>query len=60
MELAKRTIPANAILRDFRVGPGHEGLAPHNKDLVSFHYEGELYFNIAKEVVGKTVVVNTV
>ncbi len=58
MKLEKRTIPANAILRDFRVGPGHEGPAPHNKDVVSFHYEGELYFNIVREIVSKTVVVN--
>jgi len=38
MELKKRTIPANAILHDFRMGPGHEGLAQFNPDVVSFHY----------------------
>jgi hypothetical protein len=27
LHLRKRTIPANAVLHDFRVGPGHEGLA---------------------------------
>ena len=58
MDLKKRTIPANAILHDFRVGPGHEGLASHNPDVVSFHYEGEVYCNIAHEIVGRTVVVN--
>ena len=58
MDLKKRTIPANAILHDFRVGPGHEGLASHNPDVVSFHYEGEVYSNIAHEIVGRTVVVN--
>jgi hypothetical protein len=40
------------------VGPGHEGLAPYNTDVASFHYEGEVYFNIVQEIVGKTVVVN--
>ena len=44
-ELNKRIIPANAILHDFRLGPGHEGLAQHNPDVVSFHYDGEVYFN---------------
>lgn len=57
-ELKKRTIPANAILHDFRVGPGHEGLAQHNPDVVSFHYEGEVYFNMVHEIGGRTVVVN--
>jgi hypothetical protein len=58
LNLNKRTIPANAVLHDFRLGPGHEGLAQHNPDVVSFHYEGELYFNVAHEIVGRTVVVN--
>ena len=58
MELEKVTIPANAILHDFRVGPGHEGLAPYNTDVVSFHYEGKVYFNIVQDVVGRTVIVN--
>jgi hypothetical protein len=53
-----RTIPANAILHDFRMGPGHEGLAQFNPDVVSFHYEGELYYNVAHEIVGSTVLVN--
>ena len=57
MELGRRIIPANAILHDFRVGPRHEGLAQHNPEVVSFHYDGELYFNIAHEVVNRTVVV---
>jgi len=56
--LKKRTIPARAILHDFRVGPGHEGLAPHNPDVVSFHYEGEIYFNVTEEILGNTVIVN--
>jgi hypothetical protein len=58
LELKKRTIPANAILHDFRMGPGHEGLAGHNPDLASFHYEGQVYFNVAHEIIGRTVVVN--
>ena len=58
MELEKRTIPANAILHDFRVGPGHEGLAPFVTDVASFHYEGEVYFNMSHEIVGRTVIVN--
>ena len=59
-KLKKRTIPANAILHDFRVGPGHEGLAPNNPDVTSFHYGGEIYFNITNEIVGKTVIVSAV
>ncbi|GEM_PF-2866178 len=57
-KLKKRTIPAKAILHDFRVGPGHEGLAPHNPDVVSFHYEGEIYFNVSEEILGHTVIVS--
>ena len=59
MGLEKRTIPANAILHDFRVGAGHEGLGPFVIDVASFHYEGEVYFNMSHEIVGRTVVVNT-
>lgn len=57
-KLKKRKIPANAILHDFRIGPGHEGLAPHNPDVASFHYEGEVYFNITHEILGRTVIVS--
>ena len=55
--LKKRIIPARSILHDFRIGPGHEGLAPHNPDVVSFHYEGEIYFNVKHEIVDATVIV---
>jgi len=57
MDLRRRTIPTNAILHDFRSGPGHEGLAQHNPDVASFHYDGEVHFNLAHEIVGKTVIV---
>ena len=56
-QLDRRTIPAKAILHDFRIGPGHEGLSPHNPRVASFHYDGQIYFNIADEIVGNTVVV---
>jgi hypothetical protein len=56
LELEKRTIPANAVLHDFRVGPGHEGLAQHNPEVVSFHYDGQVYFNVSREIVGRTVI----
>jgi len=56
--LGTATIPAKSVLRDFRVGPGHEGLAPHNPDVASFHYDGQVYFNVAREIVGKTVIVH--
>jgi hypothetical protein len=59
LKLDKVMIPAKAVLHDFRLGLGHEGLAPHNPDVVSFHYDGEVYFNIAQEIVGKTAIVNT-
>jgi hypothetical protein len=58
LELKKATIPAHAVLHDFRVGLGHEGLAPHNPDVASFHYEGRVYFNVAHEIVGTTVIVS--
>lgn len=58
-DLKKRTIPANAILHDFRIGLGHEGLAPENCDVVSFHFDGEVYFNISQEILGKTLVVQS-
>lgn len=57
-KLQLKTIPAWAILHDFRIGPGHEGLAPHNPDVVSFHYEGEIYFNVSEEILAKTVIVS--
>jgi hypothetical protein len=57
--LEKRTIPANAILQDFRMGPGHEGLAPRRSDVVPFPYEGQIYFNIVQELAGKTVLVQS-
>ena len=58
-KLEKRTIPANAILHDFRVGPGHEGLAPLSPDVASFHYDGQVYFNVVHEIIGKTLIVST-
>jgi hypothetical protein len=54
-KLNKLTIPAKAVLHDFRLGPGHEG----HPDVASFHYGGDVYFNIAQEIVGKAVVVMT-
>jgi len=59
LQLRMRTIPANAILHDFRIGPGHQGLAPHNSDVASFHFEGQVYFNVAHEIVGKTGILST-
>lgn len=56
LELGKRTIPTDATLEDFRIGPGHEGLLPQNPKVASFHYEGRIYFNLAHEIVGKTIV----
>ncbi len=58
LRLNKVTIPAKAVLHDFRLGAGHEGLAPHNPGVVSFHYDGQVYFNIAEEIIGKTVIVS--
>jgi hypothetical protein len=58
MDLSKRTIPASAILHDFRAGPGHEGLAPNSPDVASFRYDGELYFNMTHEIIDKTVIVS--
>jgi hypothetical protein len=58
LDLQKHTIPAKAVLYDFRAGPGHEGPAQNNPEVVSFRYEGQLYFNVLHEVMGKTAVVN--
>ena len=57
--LEERRIPANAILHRFMMGPGHEGLAPHKTDVASFHYQGEIHFNVWHEFFGKTVQMNT-
>ena len=59
LKLGKVTIPAKAVLHDFRRGPGHEGLSPHNPDVVSFHYDGQVYFNVVQEISEKTVIVST-
>ncbi len=58
MGLQKRTIPANAVLHDFRMRPRHEGLRQHNPDVASLHFEGEVYFNVGHEIVGTTVIVS--
>ena len=58
MGLQKRTIPANAALHDFRMRPRHEGLRQHSPDGASLHFEAEVYFNVAHEVVGTTVIVS--
>lgn len=55
MELQKREIPVNAVLHDFRMGPGHEGLGQHNPDVASFHYDGRVYFKVTQEIIGRTV-----
>jgi len=59
LDLGKKTIPSNAKLEDFRIGPGHEGLLPRNPKVASFHYEGQVYFNLAHEIVDKTAIVRT-
>src|SRR5260370_38141797 len=43
LRLRKRTIPANAVMHDFRGGPGHEGLAGHNPDVAPFRTESRGY-----------------
>ena len=58
LNLDKRTIPAKAVLHDFRVGPGHEGLAAHNPNVASFHYDGEVHFNVTDEIVARTAIVS--
>jgi DNA-binding NtrC family response regulator len=54
VDLEKTIVPSGAILEDFRMGPGHEGLLPSNPGVASFHCDGRLYFNLAREIVGKT------
>lgn len=58
LDLKKTVIPAGTIMADFRIGPGHEGLLPQNPNVASFHYRGEVFFNLAHEIVGKSVVVS--
>ena len=57
LDLKKAVIPAATLIDHFRVGPGHEGLLPQNPNVASFHCRGEVFFNLAHEIVGKTVVV---
>jgi CheY-like chemotaxis protein len=54
LDLNKKIIPAGATLEGFRIGPGHEGLLPQNPNVASFHYGGEVLFNMAHEIVKKT------
>jgi hypothetical protein len=55
--LQKKTIPALAILRDFRVGYGHEGPLPKNPEVASFHYDGQVHFNLANEILDDTRII---
>ena len=57
LQLEKRWIPVEAILEDFRMGRGHEGLQPENPHVASFHYDGKVYFNLWDEISGKTRIV---
>ena len=54
LRLEKHVIPTGAILADFRVGRGHEGLRPHDENVASFRYDGKVYFNLREEIVGNT------
>ena len=54
LDLQKRLFREGAVLDDFRIGPGHEGLRTLDHNVASFHYEGQVYFNISIEVVRHT------
>jgi hypothetical protein len=54
LDLEKRLFREGAVLDDFRIGPGHEGLRPLDDNVASFHYDGQVYFNIMAEVVRHT------
>lgn len=56
--LDKRMIRQGAVLEDFRAGPGHEGLRPHDRSVASFHYDGRVYFNLIEEVGRNTKILN--
>jgi hypothetical protein len=56
-DLQERRIPALAILRDFRVGYGHEGPLPRNPEVASFHYDGQIHFNLAYEILDHAQVI---
>jgi CheY-like chemotaxis protein len=58
LDLKKTTIPAGAMLEDFRIGPGHEGLQPQNPNVASFHHGGEVLFNLAHEIINRTRLVS--
>jgi hypothetical protein len=57
--LDKHTIQKGAILEDFRAGPGHEGLRPHDASVASFHCHGRIYFNLFEEVCRNTEVLKS-
>ena len=54
LNLEKRLFREGAVLDDFRIGSGHEGLRTLDHNVASFHYEGQVYFNIIVEVVRHT------
>ena len=43
-------IPCRALLMEFRAGVGHEGYAPEDPDLLSFHYDGHVYYGRSEEI----------
>lgn len=57
LQLEKHTIPAGAMLEDYRTGRGHEGLQPENPQVASFHYEGRVYFNLHTEIAANVAAV---
>jgi hypothetical protein len=54
LTLNRHFIPEGAVLEDFRIGRGHEGLRPEDQNIVSFHYDGRVYFNLRPEVLSHT------
>jgi hypothetical protein len=59
LHLEKHLIRECAVLDDFRIGPGHEGLRPWDHNVASFHYDGQVYFNLMAEVVRRTRILRT-
>ena len=52
-----RSIPVGAKLTDVRLGPEQQGTANRDPKLAAFHFDGQVYFGSARELLEKTRVI---
>ncbi len=52
-----RRIPLDAVLEDFRIEKGHEGIRQRTEGWHRFIMTGQVYYNAASHIVGCTKVI---